>query len=155
MEPCSNEQLEKIVELIKLTQKNFRDRAHTKFKECGFTLPQLSVISILNSTPNINLNELSEKLGLSKSTVSGLVERLENHGVVIREIPEDNHRMVRLSLSKRFVDKDSNIIDSKSTFINEILKSRIISFADSEKIIFALEKLISLFVCSRKNSGKD
>lgn len=41
-------------------------------------------------------------MNLTKSTVSGIVDRLEKQGVVIREIPKDNRRIVKLSISEDF-----------------------------------------------------
>jgi MarR family transcriptional regulator, organic hydroperoxide resistance regulator len=144
MQQCSNDQIEKIVELYKLLLKGFREAASMKFKEHGFTVTQLSLMFILYRDPNIMLNELSDRMGLSKSTVSSMVERLEKQGVVVREIPKDNRRIVRLSLKPEFVEKHKDILEFKQKFINDIFKFQDVSMEDADKIIYALEKMIKM-----------
>ena len=50
---------------------------------------------------SINLNELSEKLYLDKSTVSRTVDSLVKNGTVNRVIPEENRRMITISLTDK------------------------------------------------------
>jgi MarR family transcriptional regulator, organic hydroperoxide resistance regulator len=144
MQQCSNDQIEKIVELWKLMLKGFREAASMKFKEHGFTVTQLSLMFILYRDPNIMLNELSERMGLSKSTVSSMVERLEKQGVVVRKIPKDNRRIVRLSLEQEFVEKHKDMLELKHKFINDIFKFQDVSRQDADKVIYALEKMITM-----------
>jgi MarR family transcriptional regulator, organic hydroperoxide resistance regulator len=122
MQHCSNDQIEKIVELWKLMLKGFREAASMKFKEHGFTVPQLCLMFVLYRDTNIMLNERSERMGLSKSTVSSMVERLEKQGVVVRKIPKDNRCIVRLSLEQKFVEKHKDMLELKQKFINGIFK---------------------------------
>jgi MarR family transcriptional regulator, organic hydroperoxide resistance regulator len=144
MQQCSNDQTEKIVDLCKLLLKGFREAASMKFKEHGFTVTQLSLMFILHRDPNIMLNELSDRMGLSKSTVSSMVERLEKQGVVIREIPKDNRRIVRLSLDPEFAEKHKDILEFKHKFINGIFNFKDVSTEDADKIIYALEKITAM-----------
>jgi MarR family transcriptional regulator, organic hydroperoxide resistance regulator len=144
MQQCSNDQIEKIVELWKLMLKGFREAASMKFKEHGFTVTQLSLMFVLYRDPNIMLNELSERMGLSKSTVSSMVERLEKQGVVVRKIPKDNRRIVRLSLEQKFVEKHKDMLELKQKFISDIFKFQDVSRQDADKVIYALEKMITM-----------
>jgi MarR family transcriptional regulator, organic hydroperoxide resistance regulator len=144
MQQCSNDQIEKIVELWKLMLKGFREAASMKFKEHGFTVTQLSLMFVLYRDPNIMLNELSERMGLSKSTVSSMVERLEKQGIVVRKIPKDNRRIVRLSLEQKFVEKHKDMLELKQKFINDIFKFQDVSRQDADKVIYALEKMITM-----------
>lgn len=144
MQQCSNDQTEKIVDLWKTLLKGFREAASMKFKEDGFTVTQLSLMFILYRNPDIMLNELSARMGLSKSTVSSMVERLEKQGIVVRKIPKDNRRIVRLSLEHEFVEKHKDILEVKHKFINDIFKFQDVSIEDADKVIYALEKMIMM-----------
>jgi MarR family transcriptional regulator, organic hydroperoxide resistance regulator len=144
MQQCSNDQIEKIVELWKQMLKGFREAASMKFKEHGFTVTQLSLMFILYRDPDIMLNELSERMGLSKSTVSSMVERLEKQGVVVRKIPKDNRRIVRLSLEQKFVEKHKDMLELKQKFVSDIFKFQDTSKEDADKVIYALEKMIMI-----------
>jgi DNA-binding MarR family transcriptional regulator len=144
MQQCSNDQIEQIVDLCKLLLKRFRVAASMNLKEYGFTATQIALMFILYRNPNLMLNELSDKMGLSKSTVSSMVERLENQGVVLREIPKDNRRIVRLSLEPEFAEKHKDILDFRHKFINDILNFKDVSANDADKIIYALEKMTAM-----------
>jgi MarR family transcriptional regulator, organic hydroperoxide resistance regulator len=132
---------ERIVYLFKAVQKIYRDRIFEKSKQYGFTGPQIGLILGLSKHPYSTLNELSECIGLSKSTVSGIVSRLVAQGVVIREIPENNRRIVRLSLSPEF-EKNNVIKELLTRYISDSLKEA--KEEDLEKIIMGLELLLDL-----------
>lgn len=132
---------ERVVYLFKAVHKIYRDQIYEKSRQYGFTGPQIGMIIGLHKNPYITLKEMSECLGLSKSTVSGMVDRLVGQGVVIREIPEENRRIVRLSLSPDF-QKNNVLKELANKYINDALKDA--SEEDLDKIITGLEILYSL-----------
>ncbi|MBV7276679.1 MarR family transcriptional regulator [Clostridiaceae bacterium UIB06] len=134
-------QADTITDAIRSIQKTIRSKSEKVVKKYGFTPPQLRVIFYLYETPSITLNELSEHVMLTKSTVSGIVDRLYNKGVVIREIPKDNRRTVRLSISEDF-KKNNNIHDMKKLFIYNLIYNGIIKMGpiEVEKIIYGLKQ---------------
>lgn len=138
-------QAEKILNTYRSIHKGFRDKFEKVAKEYGFTAPQLVVIFHLHQTPSITLNELSNHMMLTKSTVSGIVDRLSKQGVVIREIPEDNRRIVNLSISEEF-KKENDICSMKKKFISDLICNAMNKSTpvEIEKIIYGLEKLNSL-----------
>ena len=132
---------ERVVFLFKSIQKKYRDQIFEKSRQYGFTGPQIGLIIGLHKNPYLTLKEMSECLGLSKSTVSGIVDRLVEKGVVLREIPEDNRRIVRLSLSSDF-QKNNVLKELTNKYINDSLKDA--SEEDLNKIITGLEILYQL-----------
>jgi len=132
---------DRIIELFRSIQKNFKEYFFEKTRQYGFTVPQTMVIFQLYHNPFITLQELSDKLGLSKSTVSGIIDRLEQHGVVVREIPKENRRIVKLSLSPEF-SGINNLLDLKKKYFVDIMKNA--NQEDIEKIICGMEKLAAL-----------
>jgi DNA-binding MarR family transcriptional regulator len=143
MPQCSNEQIEKIINLFKSLQRRFRENAAQNLKVCGYTMQQLTVMFILYETPNMMLNELSEKMGLTKSTVSSIIERMTNQGIIIREVPKDNRRTIRLSLSPQFIENHQNFLD-KNTFFHNLFNFDELSIEDAEAIIYALDRVTNL-----------
>ena len=65
----------------------------------------MALIDILSQNPGINLHDLSEKMKMARSNTSVIVEQLVNKGIVLRKIPEENRRSVRLSLQPDFLEK--------------------------------------------------
>jgi DNA-binding MarR family transcriptional regulator len=138
---------ERVVYLFKAVHKIYRDQIYEKSRQYGFTGPQIGLIIGLYKNPYITLKEMSECLGLSKSTVSGMVDRLVGQGVVTREIPEDNRRIVRLSLSPEF--KKNNVLkELTNKYIIESLKDA--SEEDLDKIITGLEILYRLIKTEKR-----
>lgn len=137
MKETSTDYIEKIIKLYGLLWDDFHEIASVQFRKYKFTAPQAMAIRMLHSTPYITLKELSEKLSLSKSTVSGIVDRLESENIVIREIPKENRRTVKLSLSPKFIEEiDFNYI--KKDYLLKTIKDT--NLEDLEKIICGLEK---------------
>lgn len=132
---------ETIVRLLRTTRKELSEYSFEKSKQFGCTGPQLFLIFILYKNPGINLQELSEKLGLSKSTVSGIVDRLVSQGDVTREIPSENRRSVRLFLSPNFLEK-CDLKEIKKQFLTDLFKDA--TEEDLKLIINGLEKLHEL-----------
>jgi len=106
----------------------------------------------LHSTPYITLKELSEKLSLSKGTVSGIIDRLENQGIVVREIPKDNRRIVRLSLSSKFTE-DVDLNNIKKDYLFNTIKDA--NLKDMENIIYGLEKFHTILASSIKSHSSN
>jgi DNA-binding MarR family transcriptional regulator len=66
-----------------------------EFLEIDVTMPQAKVLYLVVASGGIRMSELSTRLGVSLSTVSGLVERLVEHGLAVRhEDPADRRQVV-------------------------------------------------------------
>lgn len=63
------------------------------------TGPQLAVMDMLVKDEGINLKELSQRLALSHSTVSGIIDRLERRGMVRREPDPVDRRFIKIMLA--------------------------------------------------------
>ena len=59
-------------------------------RECGLTAPQFDVIATLGNTEGLTFKELGEKTLITKGTLTGVVDRLVDKGLVQRlEHPSD------------------------------------------------------------------
>lgn len=64
--------------------------------ESGLTAPQISLLKTLVDSDGLTLKELSEKMGLAHSTVSGIVDRLSRQNFVQRRTDPDDKRYTRI-----------------------------------------------------------
>ena len=95
--------LENISQIIRLNRnfnRTLKHEFHELMQDSGFTFPQLSVISILAKHGKQKVSEISEKMGLSDSTVSGILDRLEQKGIIERKRTREDRRVVKIDLSK-------------------------------------------------------
>lgn len=60
---------------------------------------QVKALGLLRYRGQMSLSELAEQIGAIPSSASRLCDRLEAAGLVTREVPPDNRRAVRLSLT--------------------------------------------------------
>lgn len=136
---------DEIINIFKNIKKSLNSRLKESAKQYGFTDTQLSVIFNLYKEPSITLNELSDYMGLTKSTVSGIVERLVKQGVITREVPENNRRIVKLSISEEF-KKNNDICNMRRKFISNLISNSIkdIDLMEIEEMISGLRKFDSL-----------
>ena len=135
-------QANEIIEIFKSIKRATSSKFEKSAKKYGFTAPQLGVIFHLHMMPSITLQALSEHMGLTKSTVSGIVDRLEKQGVVTREIPKDNRRIVNLSISEEF-KKNNDICKIKKEFMADFIAESIKNAdpKEVEKMIYGLKQL--------------
>jgi len=69
--------------------------------EFGLTGPQLTVLKLLDSLDDLTLSELSERIRAKNSTVTGIVDRMERDGLVVRIRSQEDRRVVHIRLSER------------------------------------------------------
>ena len=86
----------------------FRQNMSKVFEDTGMTAPQNMVIGILSKEKTLKISELSTKLSLSNSTVSGIIDRLEKQGMVERKRSEQDKRVVYVSISSDFKEMHQN-----------------------------------------------
>lgn len=100
--------------------KRYMHRSHNEDK-MGITMPQRMVIGMLFRHTELKISDLSHKLGLSNSTVSGIVDRLEKQNIVVRVRGEKDRRVVRVRLSQPFADKHQDLQKNMESNLEELL----------------------------------
>jgi DNA-binding MarR family transcriptional regulator len=78
----------------------------------GLTLQQMSILKTLLASPDLTLKELTGRLVSSKSTLSVNINGLVQAGLVIREIPKENRREVKLTLTDKGKELARRIISN-------------------------------------------
>jgi DNA-binding MarR family transcriptional regulator len=68
-------------------------------RESGLTPAQFDIVATLGNTPGMSYKELGERTLTAKGTLTGVIERLEQKGLVVRERSTDDKRsfFVRLT----------------------------------------------------------
>ena len=92
-----------ILELIRRISAASKSRMIHGAEDMGFSITQFLVMFELTRVDKISMQEIGEKCGLPKSTVSRVVDQLVKRGVVKRARPENNRRVVILTVTDAFV----------------------------------------------------
>jgi DNA-binding MarR family transcriptional regulator len=87
----------RLFHLMSLAQHRLLKSTDAVFSETlGITATQLGVLFILERTPGALPKEVSEALGINKSAITGLIDRMEAAKLVCRKPSEDDGRVVHL-----------------------------------------------------------
>src|SRR6266581_9443969 len=113
----------------------------------GMTVTDLQVMDILESTGPSTAGQLADLTGLTTGAITGMLNRLEEAGLVRRERdPNDGRRViVRLERSKDEMQEINSIFDSIGKAWDDM-----VSHYDDEQIAFLLEFLKRSNALSRK-----
>ena len=133
------ESISKIIDLARNFNKSMKHKFHHSIQDLGFTFPQLSVISMLEKHGEQKVSELSLKMGLSNSTVSGILDRLEQKDIIKRERTKNDRRVVKISLTGKSQKFCNDFRKKKEEYLTQLLKK--LSEQEIEDIIKGLEIL--------------
>ncbi|WP_310184432.1 MarR family transcriptional regulator [Duganella sp. 3397] len=74
----------KSVRLLAECMQSFERRSAEHARACGLTHAQFDIIATLGNTPGMSYKELGDKTLITKGTMTGVIERLEQKGLVER-----------------------------------------------------------------------
>ncbi len=95
------EKAEQIAGLLKTINKRIHREIHRLIDCYGITVPQTLVLRALIKEGKLPVSELSKRLGLTNSTVSGIIDRLEKEDYVQRCRDVKDRRIVYVCLSEK------------------------------------------------------
>ncbi len=133
---------EEIANLFKSIQKTYNLYVVSQVGCDNFTVPQLAVLRELYHHPEITLTELSKRVDLSKSTVSGIVDRLVSRGTVKKVKVSEDRRIVRISLMEEVSALQEKLDTIRKNYLAELFKN--IDVSDLERMLFGLKQLDNL-----------
>jgi len=116
------ESISKIIDLTRNFDKSMRHKFHHLMQDSDLTFPQLSVISMLEKHGEQKVSELSLKIGLSDSTVSGILDRLEQKDIIKRERTKDDRRVVKISLTGKSKELCNDFRRKREEYFTRLLK---------------------------------
>lgn len=91
------------------------------FEGTGLTPTQGMVVGHLHRLGKLKVSELGTLLGLSNSTMSGILDRLEKLNIVIRTRSEEDKRVVYVSLSPNYECTHAGFHEKTGRIIQSIM----------------------------------
>lgn len=89
--------LRKMIQAVDLYSKDLN-------KRCGLTGPQLVILKEVTTHKLISVSELAKTISLSQGTVTDIINRLENKGLIIKARCQTDKRRVLISTSEKCID---------------------------------------------------
>ncbi|OAA83859.1 MarR family winged helix-turn-helix transcriptional regulator [Clostridium ljungdahlii] len=145
---CAKDKLS-LIEDVKKSLYDFVIISRSMINEINYeeklSISQLLLLYLLEESESYKVSELAEKLGITPSAVTNLSNKLVESQFINRFRPEDNRRVVMISLTdkgKQFLKKMSEVKyrfweEALSELNNDDLKNMSLSFL---KLNYALQK---------------
>jgi DNA-binding MarR family transcriptional regulator len=113
------------------------------FEDCEITSSQWMLLGALLKNGKMTMSELSNYIGLSNSTVSGIVDRLEKHEYIRRVRDDEDRRKVYVEITEKFND----VAKKSHKKIEKQLEERLNKVSDKElnTVIEGLKILKKIF----------
>ncbi len=152
--PEQRADVEQILEAIIYLYMEGRRLTKEYARRANLTSPQLTVIKILETFGDLSLTELSERIRAQNSTVTGIIDRMEREGLVVRERSKEDRRVVYI----RLTPKGAQLAREIPVEPMEILRQAIMSLSKDEgrellKISTKLAKRVHHIVSTEEARG--
>jgi len=99
--PAPSAESSSVLDDLRRIVRVLRESSRAAEQHLGVSGAQLFVLRSLADVPSLSLNELATRTRTHQSTVSVVVKRLVESGLVVRETSEVDARRLELSLSRR------------------------------------------------------
>jgi DNA-binding MarR family transcriptional regulator len=120
----------------------------------GITAAQLQLLKLLEKQGDLTHSELSERLYLRGSTVSGIIDRLEKRDLVKRSRSKVDRRLVRVGLSDEGTKLLGSVPRGQSKFGALRHFVRELPTAEAESFATTLEKIAAFMGAGSGNEDK-
>ncbi|MHB1125415.1 MAG: MarR family winged helix-turn-helix transcriptional regulator [Bacillota bacterium] len=138
-----NNEAKIIAGLLKQINMKLKKNIQHTFSGYGFTFPQLLVLALLKEHGEMKISEISEKMGLTNSTTSGIIDRLERQELVKRIRTAKDRRVVRVGLTGLARDFTCDLETRMENSFAEIFnKASVEDLKDIAKGLFKLNRIL-------------
>lgn len=124
------------VRLLAECMQGFERFSGESVRPCGLTHAQFDIIATLGNTPGMTYKELGERTLITKGTLTGVIERLEQKGLVARQRSCDDKRSFFVSLT------DSGVALFNQVFPTVIAHGRRLFASCSDAEFEAIERAL-------------
>ena len=136
----------RILKVHKTVESELRERFRVEF---GTTLPRFDVMAALSrNETGMKMSELSRMLMVSNGNVTGIVDRLTDAGLMLREAVPGDRRAARVRLTKKGNTEFARQAEAHEKWVSELLGG--LSGEDSQ----IAADFIASALCSSKETSK-
>jgi DNA-binding MarR family transcriptional regulator len=111
-------------------------------EELGLTPPQFYVLATLGYAGGLPFGDIGEKMMVTVSNLTGIVDRLEQKGLVTRERDSDDRRVIRVKLTEKGTKLYKNTIPLFEKCISQFFSP--LNKAQQKELASLLRKLIHI-----------
>lgn len=113
------------------------------YRDKDLTVPQADVIFTLGNTEGMTFREIGELTLITKGTLTGVIDRLENKGLVKRVQQHDDRRCTRVCLTAKGTRVFEKVFPQQVAYLK--LRFDRLSRAEQEQALQTLRKIREIF----------
>ena len=133
------EMIQEIITLHRKVNRILRDYDVDVWMDMKLTVPQMKCLFYISNQGKTNFRKLAERLKVSPSNITGIIDRLVEQGLVSRaENPEDR-RILLLQATPKGEAMVSELREKRSTHLSHILDD--LNMKDLDNITYGLTVL--------------
>lgn len=128
----------RLLKASRLIETELREGLRVEF---GTTLPRFDVMSALSRDPEgMKMSEVSSVLKVSNGNVTGIIDRLVDDGLVVREKVPGDRRASRVRLTGRGRSEFARQAEAHEAWIDALLKA--VDGAQAERLLGQIENVV-------------
>ena len=120
-------------------------------KRVGLTGPQLVILHEINLLGEVTVGKIAQAVSLSQATVTGILDRMENHELLARRRGRHDKRRVMVSITR----KGKKVLEKAPPLMQETFAARFYSLPEWERnmILVSLQRLVSIMDAQAIRAG--
>jgi DNA-binding MarR family transcriptional regulator len=111
----------RIVELDRQVHRHLRGHSFRAWMELNLTIPQLKSLFFISNRPGTTPGRLAEALGVTPPNVTGILDRLVDQGLLIRQTSPEDRRVLVMQLTEQGETILSDLRERRMSTMREIL----------------------------------
>lgn len=131
----------------------FRNNSETEkrfSKLDGFSANEISIISIIGHNENVILKDIINAIKVPKSTLTGLINKLEKNGLVRRAINDSDKRSYKLELTEEGIE-----ISNEHDEFDKVVSGEMLSYLSNNEERKEFIRLLGKVVNGAKHNTKE
>lgn len=113
------------------------------YEGTGLTVPQADVLFTLGNTEGLSFKQIGELTLITKGTLTGIIDRMEQKGLVKRKVSAEDRRITLVRLTRRGERLFEELFPKQIAYIKQCFDK--LSKAELKEIKKSLSKLREIF----------
>lgn len=97
----------------------FDNLSETHIRKLGLTGPQFDIIATLGNTSGMTCSEIGDRTLITKGTLTGVLDRLENKGLLTRITSKDDRRSFTVKLTRKGQTCFESVFPAQLAFLDQ------------------------------------
>ena len=121
---------ERLADILTVLQRRFLANLSKELSRGNVSFPQYFLLGYLGQTDFLTMSEIAKKMGHTTAAATGLVDRLENLGLVERAHASDDRRKIMVKVTK---NGTALVMHIRQDMVNNLLKTLTCLETDEQK----------------------